>query len=47
MTTRSIEGPDDLAPDGRPKRLGVLGTLVWDVIHQRDGRAVALEEWGG
>jgi sugar/nucleoside kinase (ribokinase family) len=31
----------------RPRRLGVLGTLVWDVIHQRDGRAVALEEWGG
>ena len=30
-----------------PRRLGVLGTLVWDVIHQRDGRAVPLEEWGG
>lgn len=30
-----------------PRRLGVLGTLVWDTIHDRDGRAVAVEEWGG
>ncbi|MEJ2541482.1 MAG: carbohydrate kinase family protein [Gemmatimonadota bacterium] len=35
------------APTSRPRRLGVLGTLVWDVIHQRDGREMALEEWGG
>ena len=29
------------------KRLGVIGTLVWDVIHGRDKRAVPIEEWGG
>ena len=31
----------------RERRLGVIGTLVWDTIHQRDGRAVPIEEWGG
>lgn len=25
----------------------MVGTLVWDTIHQRDGRAVPLQEWGG
>jgi hypothetical protein len=28
-------------------RLGVLGTMVWDRIHARDGRAAPVEEWGG
>ncbi len=28
-------------------RVGVLGTLVWDRIHSRDGRALPFEEWGG
>lgn len=28
-------------------RLGVLGTMVWDLIHARDGRAEPIEEWGG
>jgi sugar/nucleoside kinase (ribokinase family) len=28
-------------------RLGVLGTMVWDRIHARDGRGAAVEEWGG
>jgi len=33
---------------GRPiRRLGVVGTLVWDTIHRRDGRPDTLEEWGG
>ena len=40
-------GSETSGPPAGPKRLGVLGTLVWDVIHQRDGRAVALQEWGG
>jgi hypothetical protein len=31
----------------RRRRLGVLGTFVWDVIHGRDARADAAEEWGG
>jgi hypothetical protein len=29
-----------------PKRLGVIGTFVWDVIYGRDPRE-AVEEWGG
>src|SRR3990172_3940019 len=28
-------------------RLGVLGTMVWDRIHARDGRSQPVEEWGG
>jgi sugar/nucleoside kinase (ribokinase family) len=38
------DGQEGGAP---PKRIGVLGTLVWDTIHQRDGRSVPSEEWGG
>jgi hypothetical protein len=29
------------------RTLGVVGTLVWDTIHRRDGRDQAVEEWGG
>ena len=29
------------------KRLGVIGSFVWDVIHGRDPRSAAVEEWGG
>lgn len=29
------------------KRLGVIGTFVWDVIHGRDPRSAPVEEWGG
>ena len=32
---------------GRRKRLGVIGTFVWDTIHGRDARMVPIEEWGG
>lgn len=28
-------------------RIGVIGTLVWDRIHARDGRREPVEEWGG
>jgi sugar/nucleoside kinase (ribokinase family) len=28
-------------------RLGVIGTMVWDRIHARDGRVEPVEEWGG
>ena len=31
----------------RRKRLGVIGTFVWDVIHGRDPRDAPVEEWGG
>lgn len=29
------------------KRLGVLGTMVWDTIHGRDPAQPVVEEWGG
>lgn len=29
------------------KRLGVIGSFVWDVIHRRDPRELPVEEWGG
>jgi sugar/nucleoside kinase (ribokinase family) len=32
---------------GRRKRLGVIGSFVWDVIHGRDVRQLPVEEWGG
>jgi hypothetical protein len=28
-------------------RLGVIGSIVWDVIYGRDPRALPVEEWGG
>ena len=31
----------------RRKRIGVIGTFVWDIIHGRDPRGVPVEEWGG
>ncbi len=31
----------------RKKRLGVIGTFVWDVIHGRDPSHAPVEEWGG
>lgn len=32
---------------GQPRTLGVIGTLVWDRIFERDGRSEPVEEWGG
>jgi hypothetical protein len=31
----------------RRRRVGVIGTFVWDVIHGRDVRRAPVEEWGG
>jgi sugar/nucleoside kinase (ribokinase family) len=31
----------------RRKRLGVIGTFVWDIIHGRDVRDAPIQEWGG
>lgn len=31
----------------RKKRVGVIGSFVWDILHGRDGRDVPVEEWGG
>lgn len=33
--------------DRPKKRVGVIGTFVWDVIHGRDPRQLPVEEWGG
>ena len=34
-------------PAARKRRVGVIGSMVWDVIHGRDKRSVPVEEWGG
>jgi predicted NBD/HSP70 family sugar kinase len=42
--------PTDALPDPETRRLrrvGVLGSLVWDEIHGRDSKAAPVEEWGG
>lgn len=31
----------------RRKKVGVIGTFVWDIIHGRDPREAPVEEWGG
>jgi len=28
-------------------KVGILGSLVWDIIHGRDARSAPIEEWGG
>ncbi|HUQ47859.1 MAG TPA: carbohydrate kinase family protein [Gemmatimonadaceae bacterium] len=35
------------APTQQRKRVGVIGSFVWDVIHGRDPRDAPVEEWGG
>jgi hypothetical protein len=44
--TDSLGGPAGGGPRRR-KRLGVVGTFVWDVIYGRDPRETPVEEWGG
>lgn len=49
----SAAHPDAALPGATPavaprrKRLGVIGSFVWDVIHGRDVRDAPVEEWGG
>jgi hypothetical protein len=31
----------------RKRRVGVIGSIVWDVIHGRQANALPVEEWGG
>ena len=49
MTVAS--SPKDTGKDTRQdtpkKRVGVIGSFVWDVLHGRDKRSVPVEEWGG
>ncbi len=43
-------GPDAGLGTGagrRRRRLGVIGSFVWDVIHGRDVRELPVQEWGG
>ena len=40
-------GTESRATGGRPRRVGVIGSFVWDVIHGRDPRDAPVEEWGG
>lgn len=40
-------GPASGRREGGRKRLGVIGTMVWDVIYGRDPRELPVEEWGG
>jgi len=40
------DGPSARGPR-RTRRIGALGTLVWDSIYQRDLREGVVEEWGG
>ncbi|MES2524247.1 MAG: hypothetical protein V4617_16230, partial [Gemmatimonadota bacterium] len=50
MTVGGSTGPGQRAVERagtRPRRVGVIGTFVWDVIHGRDRRVVPVEEWGG
>lgn len=39
--------PRASAEETASRRLGVVGTLVWDTIHQRGGRREPVSEWGG
>jgi sugar/nucleoside kinase (ribokinase family) len=42
------EGMDQGSHASRiPKRLGVIGTMIWDRIVDRGGRSETVEEWGG
>ena len=31
----------------RKRRIGVIGSFVWDVIYGRDPRELPVQEWGG
>src|SRR5262249_38177762 len=45
MSSRSTVPP--LHRSTARKRIGVIGSLVWDVIYGRDPRSLPVEEWGG
>ena len=47
MTQGSASGAAADSGPARRKRVGVIGTFVWDIIHGRDARSVPVEEWGG
>jgi pfkB family carbohydrate kinase len=46
----NTHAPENSARAGTPqrkKRVGVIGSFVWDVIHGRGPRGAPVEEWGG
>jgi hypothetical protein len=43
----TIPSRDESTGSSRKKRIGVIGSLVWDVIYGRGARSVPVEEWGG
>ena len=44
---RATPSRGEPAGSPRKKRIGVIGSLVWDVIYGRGARTVPVEEWGG
>ena len=42
-----METGDGSPPSRGMKRVGVIGTLIWDRILDRDVRVGVVEEWGG
>ncbi len=46
MSERSASAPATPAT-ARKKRLGVIGTFVWDTIHGREPHVEPVQEWGG
>lgn len=47
MDLRAAHEPFASSAQRPGRRLGVIGTFVWDVIHGRDPRDEPVEEWGG
>jgi sugar/nucleoside kinase (ribokinase family) len=47
MNHRVIPETSPFTKRSRRRRVGVIGTFVWDVIHGRDPRDAPVEEWGG
>ncbi len=47
MTTAVPEQATAEVTPPRRRRVGVIGSMCWDVIHGRDKREVPIEEWGG
>ena len=45
--SRDVAAPRPAVDVKRRKRLGVIGTFVWDTIHGRAPHSEPVEEWGG
>ena len=43
----TVPGSPFPVPGAPKRRLGIIGTFVWDVIYGRDPRERPVEEWGG